>query len=99
MAIRGVSSNARASSAVEMAMSASSSALGSAFTVQSANNFRLSLKATMYVPDARRPSCVRTISSDGRMASGYVRVNPVTSPSTRPSFNIIAAKVLRWRTR
>ena len=47
IAIRGVSSNARASSAVEMAMSASSSDVGSAFTVQSANSFSDSLNATM----------------------------------------------------
>ena len=91
MATRGVSSKARASSAVEMAMSANSSDVGSAFTVQSANSFSDSLNATMYVPDARRPCCVRTISSEGRIASGYVRVIPVTSPSTAPSRSIIAA--------
>ena len=70
MAMRGLSSKALASSAVEMAMSASSSALGSALTVQSASRRKLSLKARMYVPDARRPSCVRMISSEGRIASG-----------------------------
>ena len=70
MAIRGVNSKARASSAVEIAMSASSSAVGSAFTVQSAKSLSDSLNATMYVPDARRPCCVRTTSSAGRIASG-----------------------------
>ena len=46
-----------------------------AFTVQSANSLSDSLNATMYVPDARRPGCVRTTSKAGRIASGYVRVS------------------------
>ena len=71
IAMRGVTSNARAASATWMAVSASVSASGSMLTVASAKNFTPFLSSIMYMPVARRTSGrMPRICSAGRMVSG-----------------------------